>query len=91
MGPRGPAGPQGSVGETGPVGPQGPAGVVTPGAAVADLSADSDLADVIGTVNALFLYPKNELDRLEALKKQISRIQKAEALPVVFILPSVDC
>lgn len=26
---------------------------MTPGAAVADLSADSDLADVIGTVNAL--------------------------------------
>ena len=43
----------------------------------------------IGTVSALFLYPKNELDRIEALKKQISRIQKAETLPVVFILPSV--
>ena len=43
----------------------------------------------IGTVNVLFLYSKNELDRIEALKKQISRIQKAETLPVVFILPSV--
>lgn len=43
----------------------------------------------IGTVNVLFLYPQNELDRIEALKKQIMRIQKAEELPVVFVLPAI--
>ena len=52
-GPVGPAGADGAVGPTGPTGPTGPAGTVTAGPAVADLTADSDLTDVIGTVNAL--------------------------------------
>ena len=52
-GPVGPAGAAGAVGPTGPTGPTGPAGTVTAGPAVADLTADSDLTDVIGTVNAL--------------------------------------
>ena len=53
IGPTGPAGPTGAAGAIGPTGPAGPAGVVTPGAAVADLAGSADLADVIGTVNAL--------------------------------------
>lgn len=44
----------------------------------------------IGGIAALFLYPKGELDRIEALKKQIARIQKAEILPAVVVLPSVS-
>ena len=49
----GPAGPAGATGATGAVGPTGPAGTITPGPAVSDLTAESTLEDVIGTVNAL--------------------------------------
>ena len=53
IGPAGPVGAAGADGAVGPTGPTGPAGTVTAGPAVADLTAESDLADVIGTVNAL--------------------------------------
>ena len=44
----------------------------------------------IGEIAALFLYPKGELGRIEALKKQITRVQKAEILPMVVVLSSVS-
>ena len=44
----------------------------------------------IGEIAALFLYPNGELGRIEALKKQIARVQKAEILPMVVVLSSVS-
>ena len=35
---------------------------------------------------ALFVYPKEELDSIEAVKKHLERIQKAEGAPAVLIL-----
>lgn len=43
----------------------------------------------IDTIKTIFLYPKAELDQMASLKKQISRIQKLEALPVVIIMNSI--
>ena len=41
-------------------------------------------------VEALFLYPKTELDHIAALQKHIARIRKVENLPVVIVLPSIS-
>ena len=41
-------------------------------------------------LETLFLYPKNELDHTAALQKHIARIQKAERLPVILVLPSIS-
>ncbi len=44
----------------------------------------------LGNMETLFLYPKAELDHMAALQKHIARIQKAENLPVVIMLPSMS-
>lgn len=43
----------------------------------------------LGSLEMLFLHPKSDLDRIETVKKQIARIQKAEYLPVVVVLPAI--
>ena len=43
----------------------------------------------LGSQEVLFLYPKGDLDRIEALQKQILRIRKAEQLPVVIVLATI--
>ena len=42
------------------------------------------------SVRALFLYPKMELDQLASVKKQITKIQKIEPIPVVFVLKNIS-
>lgn len=44
----------------------------------------------LGNIETLFLYPKAELDHMATLQKHIARIQKAENLPVVIMLPSMS-
>jgi len=44
----------------------------------------------LGNMEALFLYPKTELDHTAALQKHIARIQKAEPLSVVIVLSSMS-
>lgn len=44
----------------------------------------------LGNMETLFLYPKAELDHTAALQKHIVRIQKAENIPVVIVLPSMS-
>ncbi len=44
----------------------------------------------LDSVKTLFLYPKTELDQLTSVKKQISKIQKVEPLPVVIILENIS-
>lgn len=44
----------------------------------------------IGGTDTLFLYPKTELKQIDAVKKHISRIQKAELLPVAIELPTIN-
>ena len=44
----------------------------------------------LGNLETLFLYPKTELDHTAALQKHIARIQKAESLSVVIVLPSMS-
>ncbi|MCH3916625.1 MAG: MarR family transcriptional regulator [Spirochaetia bacterium] len=44
----------------------------------------------IGNIKTIFVYPKMNLDQMGSVKKQISRIQKIEPLPVVFVLKSID-
>lgn len=44
----------------------------------------------LGTMAALFLYPKTELDHMAVLQKHIARIRKAENIPVVVVLPSMS-
>lgn len=39
---------------------------------------------------AIFLYPKGKLDQMASVKKQISRIQKIENLPVVIVMKSMS-
>lgn len=41
-------------------------------------------------MTTLFLYPKAELDHIVALQKHIARIQKAENLPAVIVLPAIS-
>ena len=38
----------------------------------------------------IFLYPKTELEQVEVLKKQITRVQKNENLPVVLVLKELS-
>lgn len=45
---------------------------------------------IIGSVRAIFLYPKAELDQILSLKKQIARIQRLEAIPVVIVLQHIS-
>ena len=44
----------------------------------------------IGTLKCVFLWPSCDLRQMGSLRKQIRRIRMEEALPVVFILESVD-
>ena len=44
----------------------------------------------LGSIATLFLYPKSELDHTAALMKHIARIQKAEDIPAVIVLPSMS-
>ena len=44
----------------------------------------------LDSVKTLFLYPKTELDQLASVKKQITKIQKIEPLPVVIILKNIS-
>ena len=44
----------------------------------------------LDSVRTLFLYPKTELDQLASVKKQITKIQKIEPLPVVIILKNIS-
>ena len=44
----------------------------------------------LGSMATLFVYPKAELDHMTALQKHIARIQKAENLPVVIVLPAIS-
>ena len=44
----------------------------------------------LDNIETLFLYPKTELDHTVALQKHIARIQKAESLHVVIVLPSMS-
>ena len=41
-------------------------------------------------IEALFIYPKIELEHIAALKKQIARIQKMEPIPVVIVLQTIS-
>ena len=41
-------------------------------------------------IEALFIYPKIELEHISALKKQIARIQKMEPIPVVIVLQTIS-
>lgn len=41
-------------------------------------------------IEALFIYPKIELEHIAALKKQIARIQKMEPIPVVIVLRTIS-
>lgn len=42
------------------------------------------------TLQCIFVWPKEKLNQISSLKKQIRRIQMEEALPVVFILERMD-
>lgn len=42
----------------------------------------------IGNIDTIFLFVKSSLDSIPVLKKHISKIQKLECLPVVFVLKS---
>lgn len=44
----------------------------------------------IGGTDTLFLHPKTELKQIDAVKKHIGRIQKAELLPVAIELPTIN-
>lgn len=44
----------------------------------------------IDTVKTVFLYPKTELEQMASVKKQIARIQKLEALPVVIVMENIN-
>ena len=44
----------------------------------------------LGSIVTLFLYPKSELDHTAALLKHIARINKAENVPAVIVLPSIS-
>ena len=44
----------------------------------------------IGPSRCIFLWPAGELSQIGSLRKQIRRIRMEEALPVVFILESID-
>lgn len=44
----------------------------------------------IQEMKCIFLWPKGELNQMGSLKKQIHRIRMEEALPVVFVLESMD-
>ena len=41
-------------------------------------------------IEALFIYPKIELEHIAALKKQIGRIQKMDPIPVVIVLHTIS-
>ena len=45
---------------------------------------------IIGGTDTLFLHPKTELKQIDAVKKHIARIQKAELLPVAIELPNIN-
>lgn len=45
---------------------------------------------VLEHVKAIFLYPKTELAQMASVKKQISKIQQLEPVPVVLILEKID-
>lgn len=45
---------------------------------------------ILGNMETLFLYPKIEIDHTAALQKHIARIQKAETIPAVIVLPSMS-
>ena len=42
------------------------------------------------TLQCIFVWPKEKLNQISSLKKQIRRIQMEEVLPVVFILERMD-
>ena len=44
----------------------------------------------IGNAKCIFLWPSSELSQIRSLQKQIRRIRMEEALPVVFVLESID-
>ena len=44
----------------------------------------------IGAARCIFLWPSGELSQMGSLRRQIRRIRMEEALPVVFVLESVD-
>lgn len=44
----------------------------------------------IGAVDAMFLFPKAELEHIAALQKHIDRIQKEAHLPIAVVLPEIS-
>lgn len=50
---------------------------------------DMRLAE-LDDIRCIFLWPKEKLNQIGSLKKQIRRIQMEEALPVVFVFESMD-
>lgn len=51
---------------------------------------DMRLAE-LDSVRCVFLWPKEKLNQIGSLKKQIHRIQMEESLPVVFVFEKMDC
>ena len=44
----------------------------------------------LDTIRCVFVWPKEKLNQIGSLKKQIRRIQMEEELPVVFVMDSMD-
>ena len=44
----------------------------------------------LNQIRCIFLWPKEKLNQIGSLKKQIRRIQMEEALPVVFVFDGID-
>lgn len=51
---------------------------------------DMRLAE-LDDIRCIFLWPKEKLNQIGSLKKQIHRIQMEEPLPVVFVFEKIDC